>query len=74
MSIKELIPVIFKVLLDVRVIATVVVMLAIVEFSKFVTSYKKRPPKPKKQKAEKAPAPKKEEPPAEESTEEAPAE
>lgn len=74
MSIKELIPVIVKVLLDIRVIATVVVMLAIIEFSKFVTTYRKKPPKPKKQKTPKAPAPAKEAKPAEESTEEAPAE
>lgn len=59
---KELLPVILKVLADFRVIGTVVVMLFVIEFTKFVTTYKKRPPKPKKVKAPKAvPAQKKEE-------------
>jgi len=55
---KEIFPLIIKVLADFRVIATVVVMLMVIEFTKFVTTYKKRPPRPKKTKAKPAPAPK----------------
>lgn len=68
---KDLIPVILKVIIDIRVIATVIVMLFVIEFAKFVTTYKKRPPRPKKAKSapKAAPAPK-----AEEKQEEAPAE
>lgn len=56
---KELLPVILAVLKDLRVIGTVVVMLLVIEFAKFITTYRKRPPRPKvaKQKAEPAPAP-----------------
>lgn len=61
MTIKELIPVILDVLKDIRVIGTVIVMLAVIKFAKFVTTYKKKPPKPKGKKAPKpAPAPKEE--------------
>ena len=61
MTVKELFPVIFGVLKDLRVIGTVIVMLAVIEFSKFVTTYKKKPPKPKAKKAAApAPAPKEE--------------
>ena len=70
MTMKELFPVIFSVLKDFRVIGTVIVMLLVIEFSKFVTTYKKKPPKPKNKKTPKpAPAPK-----AEEKKEEAAAE
>ena len=69
MTIKEYFPVIFGVLKDFRVIGTVIVMILVIEFAKYVTTYKKKPPKPKKAKAPKAaPAPKeekKEEKPAE---------
>ena len=72
LTMKELFPVILKVLADFRVIGTVVVMLFVIEFTKFVTTYKKRPPRPKKEKAPKAaPAPKKEEAPAEDDGSEA---
>ena len=62
MAIKEYFPVIFGVLKDFRVIGTVIVMLLVIEFTKFVTTYKKKPRKKKDKKAPKpAPAPKKEE-------------
>lgn len=66
MSFSQYIHVIFSVLKDPKVIVTTVLMLVIVSFAKFVTNYtkKKRPPKPKKEKAPKA-APK----PAEEKSE-----
>ena len=50
--------VILGVLLDWRVIATVVAMLLVIEFAKFVANYKKRPPRPKVKKSKTAPAPK----------------
>ena len=56
-SIKEYISLILGVLIDFRVIITVVVMLMVVSFAKFVTTYKKRPPRPKKKKEKTAPAP-----------------
>ena len=69
MAIKDYFPVSLGVLKDFRVIGTVIVMILVIEFSKFVTTYKKKPPKPKGKKAPKAaPAPKeekKEEKPAE---------
>ena len=68
MTIKEYFSVIFGVLKDFRVIGTVIVMLAVIEFSKFVTTYKKKPPKPKGKKA-----PKVEAAPKEEKKEETPA-
>lgn len=68
MIMKDLFPVIFKVLGDFRVIGTVIVMLLVIEFTKFVTTYKKRPPRPKKAKTKAPPAPKPEK------TEETPAE
>ena len=62
MAIKEYLSVILGVLKDFRVIGTVIVMLLVIEFAKFVTTYKKKPPKAKGKKAPKAaPAPKKEE-------------
>ena len=69
MTIKEYIPVVLGVLKDFRVIGTVIVMILVIQFAKYVTTYRKKPPKPKKGKAPKqAPAPKeekKEEKPAE---------
>ena len=63
MTIKDYFPVIFGVLKDFRVIGTVIVMIIVIEFAKFVTTYKKKPPKPKKGKTPKpAPAPKEEKP------------
>ncbi len=61
MTIKDYIPVILGVLKDFRVIGTVIVMILVIQFAKFVTTYKKKPPKPKGKKAPKpAPAPKEE--------------
>ena len=66
MTIKDYFPIIFGVLKDFRVIGTVIVMILVIECAKFVTTYKKKPPKPKKGKEPKAaPAPKAEEKPAE---------
>ena len=65
MTIKDYFPVIFGVLKDFRVIGTVIVMIIVIEFAKFVTTYKKKPPKPKKGKAPKPALPPKEEKPAE---------
>ena len=63
MTIKEYFSVIFGVLKDLRVIGTVIVMIIVIEFAKFVTTYKKKPAKPKGKKAPKAaPAPKEEKP------------
>ena len=63
MTIKDYFPVIFGVLKDFRVIGTLVVMIIVIEFAKFVTTYQKKPPKPKGKKAPKpAPAPKEEKP------------
>ena len=59
MTIKNYIPLILGVLKDFRVIGTVIVMILVIEFAKFVTTYRKKPPKPKNKKAPKAaPAPK----------------
>lgn len=61
MAIKDYIPVILGVLKDFRVLGTVIVMILVIEFAKYVTTYKKKPPKPKGKKAAKpAPAPKEE--------------
>ena len=61
MTIKDYFPVILGVLKDFRVIGTVIVMILVIEFAKFVTTYRKKPPKPKNKKAAKAaPAPKEE--------------
>ncbi len=63
------------VITDIRVIITIVAALFIIEFAKFVTSYKKKPPRPKKVKAPKAPPPApKPEAPAEGGGDDAPAE
>ncbi len=66
MAIKEYLSVILGVLKDFRVIGTVIVMILVIQFAKFVTTYKKKPPKPKNKKGSKAePATKKEETKAE---------
>ena len=70
MTIKDYIPVILGVLKDFRVIGTVIVMILVIEFAKFVTTYRKKPPKPKGKKAPKAAAA----PKADEKKEEKPAE
>ena len=63
MTIKDYFPVIFGVLKDFRVIGTIIVMIIVIEFAKFVTTYQKKPSKPKGKKAPKpAPAPKEEKP------------
>lgn len=64
MSIAEYLKLILNVLKDWRVIVTVVVVVLIIEFAKFITTYRKKPavPKPKKAKA----APETVEKPAEE--------
>lgn len=54
MTIKDYIPLILGVLKDFRVIGTVIVMILVIEFAKFVTIYRKKPPKPKNKKAPKA--------------------
>ena len=69
MTIKEYFPVILGVLKDFRVIGTVIVMILVIEFAKYVTSYKKKSPKPKNKKGAKAATP-----PKEEKKEEKPAE
>lgn len=70
MSIAELIKLILNVLKDWRVILTVVVVILIIEFAKFITTYVKKAPVPKSKKVkEKAP---KEEKPAEEPTDRPP--
>ena len=46
---------ILGVIKDIRVIATIIAALFIVEFAGFVASYRKKAPKPKKAKAAKAP-------------------
>jgi len=56
MTIKEYIPLILSVLKDFRVIGTVIVMLFVIKFAKFVTTYRKKPPKAKGKKGPK-PAP-----------------
>ncbi len=61
MSVKEYISLILGVITDFKVIITVVVMLLVIEFARFVTNYRKKPRKPKVKKEKAAPAPKKEE-------------
>ena len=61
MSIKEYISLILSVLTNLKVIITVVVMLMVIEFARFVTNYRKKPRRPKVKKEKPAPAPKKEE-------------
>jgi len=57
MNIKEYLHIIFGVLKDLRVIGTVLVCLLVIEFAKYVTTYRKKPPKPKKGKKVAAPSP-----------------
>ena len=59
MSFKALLSLIGKVLIDYRVIVTVIAMFIIVSFAKFVTTYTSKPKKNKK----KAAAPATDEPP-----------
>ena len=61
MAIKDYFPVILGVLKDFRVIGTVIVMILVIQFAKYVTTYKKKPPKPKGKKAPKPEAAPKEE-------------
>lgn len=72
MSVKELIPLILGVLKDFRVIGTLIVMLVVIEFARFVTNYTKKAPRPKIAKSAKksAPAPAPAEAPAEEASSE----
>ena len=68
MGIKDYISMSLTVLKDFRVIGTVIAMLVLIEFARFIASYRKKPKKPKSKKAKApkpAPAPKKEEAPAE---------
>lgn len=54
-----MIPLILQVLKDFRVIATVIAMILIVKFAKFIATYRKKPPKSLKSKpktVKKAPA------------------
>ena len=61
MAIKDYFSVILGVLKDFRVIGTVIVMILVIEFAKFITTYKKKPPKPKGKKGPKPAAAPKEE-------------
>ena len=45
MDIKQMIPLILQVLKDFRVIGTVIVMILVIKFAKFITTYKKIPRK-----------------------------
>lgn len=42
MDIKQMIPLILQVLKDFRVIGTVIVMILVIKFAKFITTYKKK--------------------------------
>lgn len=66
MKFKDYLPIILGVLKDFKVIGTVVVMLLVVAFAKYVINYTKKPKKVKTKKPPKA-APKAETAPAEES-------
>lgn len=62
MSVSEYISLILNVLKDIRVILTAVVVILVIEFAKFITTYRKKAPKPKVSKAPApAPAPEKKE-------------
>lgn len=57
---QNMVHLIISVIKDIHVIATLIAALVIIEFAKFITSYKKKAPKPKAKKAAKpaaAPAP-----------------
>lgn len=63
MSISEYLSLILNVLKDIRVILTAIVMILIIEFAKYITSYTKKAPKVKvKKEKKKAPAPAAEKP------------
>ncbi len=51
MSIGEYVKLCLNVLKDFRVIITAVLMILIIEFAKYITSYKKKPPREKVKKA-----------------------
>ena len=57
MSIKEYMDIIFGVLKSPYVIGTVIVMILVIKFAKYVASYKKKPPKPKNKKVAKTSTP-----------------
>lgn len=70
MKFKDYIPIIFGVLKDLKVIGTLIVMLLVIAFTKYIINYTKKPKKPKVKKAPKpAPAPKTESEGGEESDE-----
>lgn len=57
---QNMVHLIISVIKDIHVIATLIAALIIIEFAKFITTYKKKAPKPKAKKAAKpaaAPAP-----------------
>lgn len=43
MGIKQIFPIILQVLKDFRVIGTVIAMILVISFAKFITTYKKKP-------------------------------
>ena len=55
MEVKQILDICLNVLKDFRVIITVVAMLFIVKFARYITNYTKKAPKPKKAKAVKQP-------------------
>ena len=57
MSIKEYMDIIFGVLKSPYVIGTVIVMILVIQFAKYVASYKKKPPKSKNKKVAKTSTP-----------------
>jgi len=71
MGIKDYVSMSLAVLKDIRVIATVIVMLLVIEFAHFITSYRKRAKKPKVKKVAAAKAPKATPEKSEEKSEEA---
>ena len=57
MNIKEMIPLILQVLTDFRVIVTVVAMILVIKFAKFISSYRKKARKRSGSKTKKVNAP-----------------
>lgn len=53
MSMKEYMDIILGVIKSPYVIATVIAMILVIKFAKYVASYKKKPPKPKGKKGQK---------------------
>lgn len=47
MKMSAYLPIILEVLKDFRVIGTVLAMIVVISFAKYVCTYKKKPPKPK---------------------------